>query len=169
MRKLAEDRGVSVNFLTSKALQRFVEWDSFAEKFGFVDLPASMVAKMMEYLSEDQMRTLGRWMGGQLLREYVLFWFKEVSLATVLEAFPRLVAKHGRIFEFEDHQDSSSRTIIIKHGRGPKISIFYVEVLSTALDKLLGIKAKIESTDNQVVARFLSGSFDPDPRLRKLS
>src|SRR5436189_6468448 len=60
---LAEKERVSVNFLVNRALRKFIEWDVYAEKFGFLSLPASMITKMMSYLSDEEAKEMGRWPG----------------------------------------------------------------------------------------------------------
>lgn len=152
--ELANSQGVSVNTLTGRALQRFVEWDAYAEKFGFVDLPASLVTKLIETLTPDQARELGRWMGRDLLREYVMFCFKDVSSETVLHAFPHLLAKYGRVFAYEEHVEGTRRTLVIKHGRGPNLSIFYESVVAAAFTDLLKMNVRVERMESQIVARF---------------
>lgn len=156
LRRLATEGGVSVNFLTSKALRRFVEWDAYGAKFGFIDMPGPILTKMVDFLSDDQVRDLGRWVGATLLREYVTFWFKEVTIETVLEAFPRLVSKYGRLFAFEELDERGRKTVILKHGSGPKMSMLYQEIARAAFTELLKTNSQVESTENQVVIRLPS-------------
>jgi len=39
LREWAEREGVSVSFLANKALRRLVEWDMYADRFGFIAMP----------------------------------------------------------------------------------------------------------------------------------
>src|SRR6267143_79678 len=120
LRKLASEQGVSVNALATRSLRRYAEWDAFADKFGFVDMPASIFYRMLDGLSEEQLQTLGRWAGGTLLKEYITFWFKEVRLDTLLEGCPRLIAKYGRLFEYEEHDERGQRTLVLSMPRAPR-------------------------------------------------
>ena len=154
LRRLAKEYGVSVNALALRAVRRYAEWDSFADKFGFVDIPAVIVGQMFKDMTEEQIIEVGTWVGTTLLREYVTFWFKEVNLETVLQACPRLISKYGRLFEFEERDEGGRRTIVIKHAGGPKVSLFYEQVLQSAFKALLNRPVTIERMENQVVARF---------------
>jgi len=160
LRKLASEQGVSVNALATRSLRRYAEWDAFADKFGFVDMPASIFYRMLDGLSEEQLRTLGRWAGGTLLKEYITFWFKEVRLDTLLEGCPRLIAKYGRLFEYEEHDERGQRTLVLKHAAGPKASIFYEQLLRSAFEELLRQPVTIERSESQVVARFFAPGLD---------
>ena len=166
LRTLAKERGLSVNTLTGRALARFVEWDCFGEKFGFVDMPAIIVQRIVRYLSDDDVKSLGRWVGTTLVREHVLFWFKEITPHTVLEAYPRLASRYGRLFEFSERVDGASHVIVLKHAGGPKLSALYAEIIHSAFAELLQIRVDIEATENQVVARFAVQPSSPPPSVR---
>ena len=154
LRRLAKEYGVSVNALATRAIRRYAEWDSFADKFGFVDMPSAIVSRMLDSLTEEQLKELGTWVGSTLLKEYVTFWFKQVSMETVLEACPRLISKYGRLFEYEERDEGTRKTLVIKHAGGDKGSLFYEQLVRTAFTDLLKRPISIERTQNQVVARF---------------
>jgi hypothetical protein len=154
LQRLAEREGVSVNFLVNKALRKLVEWDSFAEKFGVVSIPSAMLDRMMEQLNEEQARELGRWVGSNLVREFLTFWFKEVSARTVVEGYPRLNAQYGRAFQYEEQVENGRWVIILKHGRGRRWSAYYEELVKAIFGELLQKEVAIEATEGQIVARF---------------
>jgi len=155
LRKFADQEGISVNFLVNKAIRRLVEWDVFAEKFGMVAMPASMLHKMMESISDEEAEELGTWVGKNLLPEFLTFWFKEVSLQTVVMGYSRLTARYAKAFEYEEKSKEGRWTIILKHGGGARWSIYYNALLRTALEGLLkGTELHMEKTDDQVIARF---------------
>ena len=151
---LAKERGVSVNFLVNRSLRKFVEWDSHGEKFGIVSLPSAFVEHAMSYLTVDQARELGEWVGRNLVKEFLVFWFKEVSARTLLKGYPRLSAQYGRSFEYEEHVDGGRWTVVLKHSGGANWSAYYEELLKAVMKEIMHIEATVESTEGQVVARF---------------
>lgn len=154
LRELAEQGDTSVNTLVNRALRKFVEWDAYGEKFGFVTMPNVILVRLMDYLTEDEAREIGGWAGKNLLREYITFWFKEITPETVLEGFPKLLSKYGRAFAYEELVDDDRITMIVKHSGGLKWSIFYEEAIKVAFLELLEKEVKVDRTENQVVARF---------------
>lgn len=155
LRRFADREGISVNFLVNKAIRRLVEWDVFADKFGMVALPGSLLVKMMESLTDEEAAGLGMWVGENLLPEFLTFWFKEVSLQTVVMGYSRLTAKYARAFEYEERAKEGRWTIVFKHGGGARWSRYYEALLRTALTSLLkGAEINTEKTDDQVIARF---------------
>ena len=154
LRQLAEQGDTSVNTLVNRALRKFVEWDAYGEKFGFITLPSAMLVKLMDCLTDEEARELGVWAGKNLVKEYITFWFKEVTPETLLEGFPKLLAKYGRAFAFEELEEGDRRTIILKHGSGAKWSTFYEEAIRTAFREHLGRDVKVDKSENQVVVRL---------------
>lgn len=154
LREFSDKEGVSVNFLVNRALRRLVEWDIYAEKFGIVALPSAVVTKMMEHLTEEEAADLGRWVGKNLLREFLTFWFKGVTLEALVEGFPRLSSQYGKAFEYQGHEEGGRWTLVLKHGNGMRWSIYYEALLKSAYLELLDTVIVTEKTENQVVARF---------------
>lgn len=154
LRKFGEQEGVSVNLLVNKAIRRLVEWDIFAEKFGLVTLPDSLVERLMDHLTLDEASAVGRWVGGNLLPEFLTFWFKEVSLSSLVVGYPRLQSRYGRAFEYEESVKAGKWTIVLKHGAGANWSAYYGELLKTGFSALLKTEITVDRTDDQIVARF---------------
>lgn len=156
LRDLASRGDTSVNTLVNRALRKFVEWDAYGDKFGFITMPGVILVRLMDYLTEEEAKALGTWAGHSLLKEYLTFWFKEITTETFLHGFPTLLAKYGRAFAYEEHVEEDRRTIILNHGGGMKWSIFYEEAIRTGFHDLLQRDARTEKTENQVVLRVRS-------------
>jgi hypothetical protein len=154
LRQLASQGDTSVNTLVNRALRKFVEWDAYGEKFGFITLPSVILIKLMECLTDEEATALGVWTGKNLLKEYITFWFTEVTPETLLEGFPKLLSKYGRAFTYEELVEEDRRVIILKHSGGPRWSKFYEEAIRTAFHDLLQREVRVEASDNQVVVRF---------------
>jgi hypothetical protein len=74
--EMAEREQFSFNLLANRALRKLVEWEDKAGKFGFIQVPTSIVEKVFNILSDEEARELGREAGTNTLPEMVLFWFK---------------------------------------------------------------------------------------------
>jgi hypothetical protein len=154
LRKFGEREGVSVNLLVNKAIRRFVEWDIYADKFGLVTLPDSLVERLMDHLTIDEAKEVGRWVGANLLPEFITFWFKEVTLSSMIIGFPRLQSRYGRAFEYEESVKGGKWTLVLKHGGGANWSAYYEELFKTGFSKLLKTEISVDQTEDQIVARF---------------
>jgi len=116
LRNLASQGDTSVNTLVNRALRKFVEWDAYGEKFGFITLPSVILVKLMECLTDEEAKQLGAWAGKNLVKEYITFWFKELTVETLLEGF----AKYGRAIAYEELVEDDRRVIILKHSGGSR-------------------------------------------------
>jgi hypothetical protein len=118
-----------------------------------VTLAGASLTKIMNYLSEDEVRDYARWVAENSVRDFVTFFFGEMTLQTLLKGL-KLLADYGGHFEYEESTTGHVRTVVLKHGRGIKWSIHYGEWVRLAVEKLLGLKVETEKTENQVIFRF---------------
>ena len=153
LHKLASDEGISVNSLVNRALRRYVVWDVNSSRFGGVTLAGASLTRIMNYLSDDEVREYAQWVAENSVRDFVTFFFGDVTLHTLLKGL-KLLGDYGGHFVYEESTTGRVRTVVLKHGRGMKWSIHYGEWVSLAVKRLLGLKVETEKTENQVIFRF---------------
>jgi len=158
LREWAEREGVSVSFLANKALRRLVEWDMYADRFGFVAMPREVLSRMIDLLSEDEVRDLGRWVGENVYGAFTTFMFKHLDLETVLEVIPKLTSRYTKAFEYEEKRDGPRTVIVLRHGRGRKYSLYYEELARALFADLSGRGIRTEPQENAVVLEFSSAT-----------
>src|SRR5437016_5138183 len=127
LEKLAHEQRVSVNYFANQALRKFVEWDVFADRLGFVTLPSDIFEKLVGYTTDEQAKELGSWFGKNLAKDLIAFLFKRVDLETSVRALELLGPRYGKAFRFEYTNDGHLTTVILNHGFGRKASLFYSE------------------------------------------
>src|SRR6266581_1401869 len=71
LEKLAHEQRVSVNYFANQALRKFVEWDVFADRLGFVTLPSDIFEKLVGFVTDEQAKELGGWFGKNLANTQV--------------------------------------------------------------------------------------------------
>lgn len=149
---IASKEGTSVNFIVNKALRKYVDWDYLAGKYGVTSDFAAASAKLLDYLSDEEVIDFGRWVANKLFREYVTFWFKRIDFETILKAI-RLLGVAGN-FQYDEYFGNDVRSIVCKHNSGRKRSRFYAEMFKDVFKELADTEVKIESTENQVLVQF---------------
>ena len=158
LREWAEREEVSVSSLANKALRRLVEWDMYADRFGFTSLPREALARMINLLPDDEVRELGRWVGENVYRGFTRFVFKQVDRDSVLEVIPKLTSRYGKAFEYEEKQDGPRTVIVLGHGLGRKYSVYYEEVARALLVDFVGEGIRTEPQENAVVLEVLGAN-----------
>ena len=147
---MAEREQFSFNLLANRALRKLVEWEDKAGKFGFIQVPTTLVEKVFSILTDEEARELGREAGTNTIPEMVLFWFKKINPENALKAL-EMIGSYGNAFRLEYTIDGETDTVVLKHDRGPRVSAFYTELLGS-LFKPMGAKIQTRETDGQVVA-----------------
>jgi hypothetical protein len=160
--EIARKEKLPFNLLANKALRKLVEWESKAEKFGFVNFPAATLEKLFSTLSEEQARELGRAAGTNMIPEMIFFWYKKFDVVTALKAI-KLVASYGKPFMLEHTIDGRSDIVVLKHDHGPRVSAYYAELLRTMFESL-GSSVNTEETDGQVLATIIRPLASPIER-----
>lgn len=150
---LAEREGVSVNVLANRAIRKFVEWDVYAQRFGFMTTSHSMQEKLFSKLTDDEAREMGREMGKNAGPEFVIFFFKKFNFEMVLKAAELLGTAYGNAYTFEHSFDGKLHTIILKHDMGPRMSAYLAESWKM-IGERLGVQLDLSETEDQVAIKI---------------
>ena len=152
---VAREQNVPVNALVNKAINRFIDWEVHAEKFRFMSVSPSTQAKLMDYLTEEQARELGKWWAENAIIGLIVFWFKKFDFDALMKAIELLGSEYGRIFTHKfSIDDEGNYTIVLRHERGLKTSYFYEEAAKSLFTRL-GIKnMKSSTTEDQVTVNI---------------
>lgn len=155
LQREAAARGLSVNALVSQIFQKFVEWDRFAERYGFVSIQRDGFQAMHEAMGEDKLLQMAREIGSRNPREASLFWFKRVDLEAFL-AWLSLQCKYAKIAEYEMERVGKKHSITLHHALGERYSLFLGTWCDQALRTIAHVNPKFETTKNSVVISFES-------------
>ena len=149
LEELANQENVSVSFIINKALRRHVEWEIYAEKFGFMMVFTAKMRRIYESLTDAEARELGRQSAENEYSEFINFWFKKINFDTTVKALELLGSEYARSFRFEHSFDGSTHTIIFKHDIGPRTSAYYAEMAKVLFNRL-NLKVDTVESDQQV-------------------
>ena len=149
LEELANQENVSISFIINKALRRHVEWEIYAEKFGFMMVFTAKMRRIYESLTDAEARELGRQSAENEYSEFINFWFKKIDFDTTVKALEILGSEYARSFKFEHSFDGRMHTIIFKHDRGPRTSAYYAEMAKVLFNRL-NLKVDTVESDQQV-------------------
>ena len=149
LEELANQDNVSISFIINKALRRHVEWEIYAEKFGFMMVFTAKMRRIYESLTDEEARELGRQSAENEYSEFINFWFKKIDFDTTVRALEILGSEYARSFKFEHSFDGKIHTIILKHDRGPRTSAYDAEMAKILFNRL-SLKVETVESDQQV-------------------
>ena len=154
LRKLAEERGESVNALVEAALTKLIEFDQYAEELDYGMVRKVFLIKGLEYLSEDQVREFARWAASELGEETLRFYGAFPDAGSVIRTYESIISKYGRLYTFRHEIEGRNHTIILSHRMGKKWSIFFEENMKTIFGRL-GVDLETETSANMVRGSFV--------------
>jgi len=154
LRELAKQRQTSVNSLAESALAKFVDFDSHTGEFDYVTVKKAFLAKVLEFLSDEEASELGGWAASGPGSETVRYYYPKADLDALLSTYRKIGGGYARMFTFRHEAEGSQHTIMVTHNMGMKWSLFYEANMKTLFEKALGVKLVTELSDNMVTARF---------------
>jgi hypothetical protein len=160
LRKVAEEKNTSVNAIVEASLTRFIDFDQYADELDYGMVRKVFLTRGLDYLSEDEVRELGRWAAMELGSETLRFYNAYPKLDAVLHIYESVISKYGRLYTFHHEMEGKNHTIILTHKMGKKWSIFFEENLKTIFGRL-GVDLETETSTNLVRGRFVEGSARP--------
>lgn len=149
----AKARGLSLNALASTIFTKFVQWDRFAARFGYVSITRESLRSLLDLADEERLSAVAGKIGAQVPREAVLFWFKKVNVDTFV-SYLENVCKFGGHAEYECQSSGGDYTITLRHDLGTKWSKWLRHFLDMALRTMLGVVAQFEESESEVICRF---------------
>ena len=152
IRRDSADEGLSANNLANRQLERYTEWDRLESKFGFMTLRDRMFRDMLARVSPDDLAALGREQGPIEATEYMLLRWKAISLPNFVR-FVKNYAKFATQFELQHHVGEEHELVLV-HSLGENWSVYLEAFMLAALERVFGIEAGSERTDESVVLTF---------------
>lgn len=149
----ARSRGVTFNALVSSVLTRYLEWDRFAEKYGFVALPRQSYRFLTSLLSEQELAEFGRETGAQNASAIAHFWYKQLGVNAFL-AFLAISAKYCGIWHYDLARRGSTFVLTVHNDIAPKYNAVHRQYFDQAIRGILGVVPKVEQKGNAVVFTF---------------
>jgi hypothetical protein len=146
----AANEGMSVNALVSQILTKYVEWDRFADRFGFVTITREGYRSMHDLIPDADLERVAQQAGGAYPKETALFFFKHLGLDVFLK-YLELTCRYARWAEFELTRGSASITVVLRHSLGPKYSRFLGAYLRSAAKELARVPVRTEIHPGSVV------------------
>ena len=153
LEKIARNRGLTQNALTSLILTKFVEWDNYADKYGFVTLPEELFRELLYTGSTKDLEEVGRRVGPTLMKDYLQFWFKRADKNAFFDHVG-LISKYSGLSNCKIEHDEHEAVLTYRHHLGERWSHFIAAYYGETLRQVLGADPKADVSKNQVVLRW---------------
>ena len=125
LEKEAEESGVSFNAIVSKVLKYHTDWHSNAVKAGFITVRRGTILKLLEKVSEDEIRQIGHYIASSESKDFVLMLRNEYNIDSALEVIETWIRISGYPYNHETKYDK--HRYFIQHDMGKKWSFYLSE------------------------------------------
>lgn len=152
LRRQALEQKTSLNTLVNQIFAKYLEWDSFAQKYGFLNFPNDFYKGIVESANEELLRQNAS-LAGKRLRDYLLFTFKRADTDAFLNSL-KLAGRYGGLGSFAFEQQQSLCKVVVHHNLGKKHSLYVGAALEEAVTTIVGSRPKSEVTEASVILEF---------------
>lgn len=150
---IARTERVSTSQIANKALRGYIEWQSAPSTRGLVSVPATLLNKLMDFLSTRQAHELGLSTGAELFISSMKTLSPRLDLETAVNGFRRL-STYGRRFEFDHQTKENHHTLFIRHGAGINWSFYYGGAIEGIFGEYLGYDVVVKESSKSCHADF---------------
>ena len=128
LQKEADESGISLSALVSKALKQHTDWHSNAVKAGFITVRRATILRLLDKVTEDEIRKIGHDVASSESKDFVLLLKHEYNIDSALEVIETWIKISGYPYnhetQFEKHK------YFIQHDMGRKWSLYLSEAYS---------------------------------------
>jgi hypothetical protein len=154
LRKEMEYKRLGYNAFVTSILTKYLEWDRFAEKFGFVQFSVDIFQQLLDGFDDKMIENIAGKTGGRM-KEAVLFYHKRLTLETLLDfIFKALKYSYFGQVQYDVATNAAIQTVSIRHHFGEKWSKLVALQFRDAMKYSLGIGVSYEITSNHVLITF---------------
>jgi hypothetical protein len=152
----AMQRKISQNVLVKQILEKYVNWDRFAENIGMIPVPRDVLKTLGEEMEGDSMNKIIDVMV-PLVKDWVMFMKGNYDLKRAIEAFEDYMRASGMT---SDHRiEGETHHFIVQHNLGIKWSLFTEMILKEIFHQFLpNLAVKSRTTPNTAIVSSALGS-----------
>jgi len=153
LRDDAKESNLTVNGLINRIMTKYIDWDRYAERFGFVSFARQTFKSILEEVDECKVEQIATNTASPILEAVTLFWFKKLNAETLVKTISNY-CKYSGLAASEIKVDGAQCAMTFHHDLGRKYSIYLKNAISQFVKTTLGLVPKIEITHDMVLVSF---------------
>lgn len=145
----ANQRNVSVNAAVQEIVTEHYEWSGKAPKAGMIPVHKSVLAMLMDKVSDEDIAEIARLFAQTKVKDVLLVLRRDYSLAAFLDMFESWLKSRSILFGKELRNDRYS--YVIHHDLGNKWSLFLSTLIRSVLVEMGVVNPSFQVTDNVIM------------------
>jgi hypothetical protein len=161
LKEEARQKRISLNTLATQIFASHTEYNSYATKAGMVSFPKSLLIRLMDRLSEEEIESLSEHIAKNEIKDTTLLMKGEYSLLSFIDMTEAWIRSVGFPYTHNISEDNEMHSFVIQHDMGRRWSIYFEKMLRFVFEDLkLGKRPYFEITDNSVVFKVQISALD---------
>jgi len=153
LKKDAISKNTTTNALIHGILKKYLEWDRFAERYGFLSIAQDAFRTILDKIDDDKLSEASKELGERVPKDITFFWFGNADLTSFLH-YLGLLSNYAKFAEFEISRNGLHVVVTAHHDLGIKWSKYLKSFLESGLKCTTGLDGSIEISRNSVVLTF---------------
>ena len=155
LKKDAASKKTTTNALIQAILTKYMEWDRFAEKYGFITMTQDTFKTILDKIEDQKLIDASKELGVRVPKDIIMFWFGKTGVSGFLK-YLDLLSEYATFANFEIRRDGGNFIVTAHHNLGAKWSNYLKYFLETGLKSTTGIEGIVDVSRNSVVLTFTS-------------
>jgi hypothetical protein len=152
----AMQKNISQNTLVKQILEKYIQWDRFANKIGMVPIPKAILSSLGEEMDGKDIEQIINLLA-PIIKDNVMFIKGDYDLKRCIETLEDYIRSTGMK---SDHRiEGNLHHFIIQHDLGMSWSVFTEQLLNVIFHEFLPEQnIKFKTTNSTVIATIALGS-----------
>src|SRR5215472_14484068 len=148
LRNEADQKRTSLNTLASQIFQSYVEYDMYASRAGMVSFPKSLLVRLMNRLSEQEVEQLSEYIAKSDFKEMTLLIKNQYNLSAFLDMIESWLRASG--IGYRRDVIDSVQTFVIQHDMDKRWSMYFEKLTKYAFKHLNENEPIFNINDNSI-------------------
>lgn len=151
LRNEADQKRISLNTLASQIFQSYIEYDMYASRAGMISFPKSLLVRIMDRLSEQEVEQLSQYIAKNEIKEMILLVRNEYNLPAFLDMIESWLRASG--IGYRRDVIDSVQTFVIQHNMGERWSTYFENLIKYVFKDLNENEPVFNKSDNSIAFR----------------
>ncbi|MGI0065697.1 MAG: CopG family ribbon-helix-helix protein [Nitrosotalea sp.] len=152
LRTESHDREISTNTLVNQALKRFLEWDVYQSRSGFVSINRPVFVKIFEKLKREEVIDLASNIGKIEVENIALFMKGKEDLESFISWFEiRMINSSVQV---SHTNENGCHRYSMKHDVGINWSLYHKTILQLIFEEVFKQKVDIQHNKSMISFQF---------------
>lgn len=154
LKEEADQKQTSLNTLVSQVLRSHAEYHTFASKGGMISMPKTLLVRLMDKLSQQEVIQLSEHIAKNELKDTILMMKGKYNASTIMDFVESWSRAGGypyrhHIEESDTGKSKVKHLFVMQHDMGQRWSLYFVELFRFAFEQT-GTKLNFQHTTNTI-------------------